>query len=128
MPTYDATNFDPPAPVALVTLRSVDTGISWSDVRMLLDSGADISMIPQAALQRLGVTPVPNKRYELMGFDGTVSFAEVVRLELIFDGRIFRGQFLLLSQEMGVLGRNVLNALSLLYDGPRLTWRELLPE
>jgi hypothetical protein len=49
MPAYDAARFDPPAPLAQVTLRNLDTGAVWSDVPMLLDSGADVSLVPQAA-------------------------------------------------------------------------------
>jgi hypothetical protein len=30
----------------------------------------------------------------------------------------------LLDQPWGILGRNVLNAVSLLFDGPRLVWDE----
>jgi hypothetical protein len=45
-------------------------------------------------------------------------------MELIFCRRTFRGQFLLTDQECGVLGRNVLNAVSLLLDGPHLAWDE----
>lgn len=128
MPAYDATQFEPPAPLARVTLRNLDTDAVWSEVPMLLDSGADVTLIPQAAVSRLGVTVIPNRRYELIGFDGSVSFAPVVWRELVFCGRAFRGQFLLIDQERGVLGRNVLNAVALLFDGPHLTWDEHHPE
>jgi hypothetical protein len=39
-----------------------------------------------------------------------------------FSIRRFRGQFLLIDQDLGIIGRNVLNFVSLLFDGPRLTW------
>jgi hypothetical protein len=124
MPDYDATQFDPPAPLAHVTLRNPDTGATVSDVPMLLDSGADVTLIPQAVVDRLDVVAELDKRYELMGFDGSTSLASIVRLELIFCRLTFRGQFLLIDQVWGVLGRNVLNAVPLLFDGPRLTWDE----
>ena len=97
MPAYDATRFEPPAPLARVTLRNPDTGEVWSDVSMLLDSGADVTLIPQAAVSMLGVAAVPDRHYELIGFDDNMSFAPVVRLELVFCGRTFRGQFLLID-------------------------------
>ena len=84
MPAYEAEGFEPPAPVARVSLRNPGTGATWSDVPFLLDSGADVSLIPQAAVTRLGLTIVPDSRYELQSFDGTTSFASVVQLELIF--------------------------------------------
>jgi len=40
----------------------------------------------------------------------------------IFCDRVFQGQFLLVDQDCGILGRNILNLLPILYDGPRLTW------
>jgi len=124
MPSYDSTQFDPPAPTARVTLRNPDSGAVCADVPMLLDSGADVSLIPQSVASLLNIAAVPNASYELMGFDGATSFAHVVRLELVFCRRTFRGQFLLIDQAWGILGRNVLNALPLLFDGPHLTWDE----
>ena len=44
---YDANQFDPPAPVAHVTLRHPATGVSISDVPMLLDTGADVTLRTQ---------------------------------------------------------------------------------
>ncbi|MBW1707439.1 MAG: hypothetical protein JRJ86_20140 [Deltaproteobacteria bacterium] len=127
MPHYDATRFEPPAPLAQVTLCNPDNGTLNPDVPMLLDSGADVTLIPQIALSRLNITSVQDKRYELIGFDGNTSFAPVVQLELIFCRRTFRGQFLLINQEWGILGRNVLNSVPLLLDGPNLTWNEKQP-
>jgi hypothetical protein len=39
-------------------------------------------------------------------------------------GRTFRGQFLVTDQPVGILGRNILNSLALLLDGPRQTWSD----
>ena len=127
MPGYDAVLFEPPAPLARVTFRNPATGSTWSEVPMLLDSGADVTLVPQAAAGRVGATVVPDRQYELVGFGGGRSFAPVTQLELIFLGRTFRGQFLLLDQEWGILERNVLNAVSLILDGPHFLWDELRP-
>jgi hypothetical protein len=127
MLAYDATHFQPPAPVATVTLRNPATGVVCADVPMLLDSGADVSLAPEAMVRQIGVTPTPGRQYQLVAFDGTMSFAPVVQLELVFCRRTFRGQFLLTDQDSGILGRNVLNALPLLLDGPRLVWDEYRP-
>jgi hypothetical protein len=40
MPKYDAENFDPPAPVAYVSVRDPETGTSLSNMPMLIDTGA----------------------------------------------------------------------------------------
>jgi hypothetical protein len=106
-----------------------ETGIRGlkSDVPTQLDSGADITLIPQEAVKRLNLTVVPNA-YELAGFDGHTTIAPMVRLELVFCQRTFRGQFLLIEQPWGILGRNLLNNVPLLLDGPHLKWREYRPE
>lgn len=127
MPIYDAMLFDPPAPMAQVTLHNPANGATWSDVPMLLDSGADITFVPQTAIDRLKATPGPDKPYELTSFDGSTSSALAVRLELFFCGRTFRGQFLLIDQAWGILGRNVLNAIPILLNGPQLVWSEHRP-
>ena len=41
MPVYDSSQFDPPAPLAQVTLRNLGSSAIRSDVPMLVDSGAD---------------------------------------------------------------------------------------
>ena len=38
-----------------------------------------------------------------------------------------RGQFLLIDQEWGILRRNILNAISLILDGPDQSWNEWHP-
>ena len=47
-----------------------------------------------------------------------------ITAELVVLGKSFRGQFLLIDGWHGVLGRNVLNNLSLLFDGPARKWME----
>lgn len=120
MPSYDAEKFAPPAPVARVTLRGSDRK-AVTDVPMLLDTGADVSMVPRAAAEELALKD-SDESFELVGFDGSASQASAVDLELIFSGRSFHGKFLLIDQEWGILGRNVLNRVPILFDGPRLAW------
>jgi hypothetical protein len=64
MPAYDATLFDPPAPLAMVTVRAPTTGVSVNNVAVLIVDGSH-----------------------------------------------------------GILGRNAINSLSLIMDGPKLIWR-----
>ena len=124
MPAYDRIAFRPPAPVALVTVRSPATEVSVSNVPVLLDSGADVSLLPREAIAGLIQTGQDFPQFELEAFDGTKSFAPAVQLEVHFLGKSFRGQFLVVDGQHGVLGRNVLNSVSLLFDGPALVWRE----
>jgi len=127
MPVYDAALFTPPAPLARVILRNSANGATLPDVPMLLDSGADVTLVPQGSVGSLGVSIDPNEGYELMGFDGSRSVAHAVYLDLVFLKRTFRGRFLLIDQASGILGRDILNHISLLLDGPRLSWGEQGP-
>ena len=124
MPKYDAENFDPPAPVAYVSVRDPATGASLSNVPMLIDSGADVTLLPAGYVEQLGMQPVRDVAYEIQGFDGESKLANMVELELVFLGKKFSGQFLLIDQPIGILGRNILNVLSITFDGPRGKWDE----
>jgi hypothetical protein len=121
---YDEVLFDPPAPLARVTLRDPTTGATILRVPMLLDSGADVTLLPQSGVQRLGVVSEQAGEIELVGFDGRRSTAPIVRVDLILLGKTFKGRYLTFDQECGILGRDILNHLVLLLDGPALTWHE----
>ena len=127
MPSYDASDFDPPAPVARVVLRNPHSGATVSDVSLLLDTGADVTLLPRTAVERLSIPLLPDQRYELRSFDGSKSFAPVVMLELLFLRRAFRGRYLLIEAERGILGRDILNHVTVLLDGPRQQWSEHMP-
>lgn len=127
MPDYEASLFDPPASAARVVLRNPDAGTTVSNVLLLLDTGADVTLLLHASVQALGVSPLANLRYELMGFDGSKSFAPVVLIDMIFLNRAFRDRYLLTKDEYGILGRDILNHVTLLLDGPRQQWSEQVP-
>ena len=55
MPEYDAENYNPPAPVAHVTLRNPATGDILSNVPMLIDTGSDTTLLPSEAVGKLGM-------------------------------------------------------------------------
>jgi hypothetical protein len=123
MPDYDRHQFDPPAPLAKVLVRTPDHTRSIPDVAMLLDSGADVSLIPASCADQLALRSDVEEGFALRGFDGSASLVRAVSAEILWEGRIFRGRFLIIDQTYGVLGRNVLNHAKLLLDGPRLQWR-----
>ncbi len=94
---------------------------------MLIDSGADATLLPRAAATSLGLTGT-GERYQLVAFDSTTSESEAVRADLVFLNKRFRGRFLLIESEIGVIGRNILNHVRLLLDGPALSWAEFSSE
>jgi hypothetical protein len=91
---------------------------------MLLDSGADVTLLPQSGVQRLSVASEQAEEVELVGFDGHRSTSPIVRVDLILLGKTFKGRYLTFNQECGILGRDILNHLALLLDGPALSWQE----
>jgi|SRR5262245_32887574 len=124
MPAYEASLFNPPAPLARVSLRNRANGNTVSDVPMLIDTGADMTLLPQARVDELAMADSLDIKYELMGFDGRTSEARAAELDLIFQRRVFRGRFLITRQSVGFLGRDVINHLALVLDGPGLAWDE----
>ncbi len=88
MPAYDSNHFNPPAPIAVVSIRN-PSGDILNDVPMLIDSGSDVTLVPRTSVDKLGLELDPNARYELEGFDGVRTMSQVVQLDLIFvDGRL----------------------------------------
>jgi hypothetical protein len=124
MPGYDASRFDPPAPTALITLCTSQKAASVSAVPMLLDTGADVTLLPRSAVEQLGIPLLPGQGYQLLSFDGSKSFARAVILDVIFLKRLYRGRYLLTDEACGILGRDILNHVTLLLNGPRQEWWE----
>ena len=116
MPPYDDLLFVPPAPVARVVIRHPEREQSIGDVPMLIDSGADATLLPRSAATSLGLERT-GERYQLAGFDGAISESEAVHASSSLFRRNFRGRYLLIDAEVGIIGRDILNHLRLLLDG-----------
>jgi hypothetical protein len=106
----------------VVTVKSAQLDLEIRGVPKLLDTGADVSLLPRSQVASLAAPDATH--YELEAFDGTKSSAAAVTAEILFLGKSFRGQFLLVDGWHGIHGRNVLNNLSLVFDGPSRSWRE----
>ncbi len=115
-------NYNPPAPIARIKLRNSETFETIADVPMLLDTGADITLLPKSFCDRIGVEISDTESLELEGFNQTTTVAFYVRLDFIFLNKIFRGKFLVYEQDEGIIGRDVLNKFSILFDGKNLEW------
>lgn len=124
MPEYNAENYNPPAPVAYVTLRNPATGDVLSNVPMLIDTGSDTTLLPSDVVEKLGVKAEEDTGFEVQVFDGDTKFLRIVKLDLLVLDKTFRGDYLLIDRPIGILGRNILNNLRLLFDGPSKEWGE----
>ncbi len=124
MPEYDAENFEPPAPVAHVTIRNPATGVLLSEIPMLIDTGADATLLPSNAVEQLGVKPEEDTDFEVQVFDGEIKWLRLAKLELYFLDKKFSGEYLLIDRSIGILGRNILNNVRILLDGPHGKWQE----
>ncbi len=121
---YDDVRHSPPAPVAWVVIENPSTGAKVSDVPMLIDSGADLTLLPAGIVSKLDLQVSTEKGYELADFDGTtkrISYA--TSAVVVLGGLRFKGQYLSGDSEIGVIGRNLLNNIVLELDGPRHEWR-----
>ncbi len=117
MPEYDVENFDPPAPVAYVTLRNPATGALLSEVPMLIDTGVDATLLPSNAVEQLGIGTEKDSDFEVQVFDGEIKRLKLAKLELYILGKKFAGEYLLIDRTVGILGRNILNNIRILLDG-----------
>ena len=92
---------------------------------MLLDTWADLTLLPRECVNQLQIPLDPSQVYDLMGFDGARSTAIAVQLDLVFLGLTFRGRFLIIEQPDGVLGRDIRNHLNVAFNGPKLSWDKI---
>ena len=58
MTPYDSQLYQPPAPVASLTLRTLDgRSQTLANVPALLDTDADVTLLPRWAIEQLGLIP-----------------------------------------------------------------------
>ncbi len=103
MPAYDGAAYAPPAPVAWMTIDNPASGQTVGGVAMLMDTGADITLLPRSAIASIVPTTQGLPTYDLVGFDGHRSSAPMVNLDVHFMGKRFRGRFLVIDQPHGIL-------------------------
>lgn len=75
MPEYDKTRFAPPAPCAIVTIGNPAEPKRVAESIMLVDTGADVTVLPRSATEKAGINTTLEKVYEVVGHDGARSVA-----------------------------------------------------
>ena len=126
MTPYDDQHHQPPAPIGHLTLRTLDgSDRTVANVMAVLDTGADVTLLPRWAIEQLGLTPESDANYSLAWFDGSIRSVESVVLETYFQGGRFQGRYALIDQPHGIIGRNLLNHFRLVFDGPARNWQKV---
>ena len=122
MPAYDTSHFGPPAPGARVSFVNPTNGMQVDEVPMLLDTGADVTIVPEHILQALEAKKL-DVAYEIEYLEGAAPDAlAAVHLQMQWLGFKFTGSFLVSAVPYGIVGRNILNRLVLVLDGPAQRW------
>jgi len=120
VPAYD-TFFDPPAPVVDVTIVHPVRRSEFSTLRGKLDTGADITVIPERLVGQLGIRP--KGRVWTRGYDGTYVHRPVYYVQLKLENFELKSVRCVASDRSDVLlGRNVLNRFFIILDAKRLTF------
>ena len=114
-------DFDPPAPIAEVLLITAAESLRAGPFPALMDSGADGTVVPIAYLQEILAPPTvemvmrsqwgEGRRVMLYLVDVQIGSLTIPGVEVVGDE---------LSEE-AILGRDVLNRLRVLLDGPATT-------
>ncbi len=118
MKTFDYSyDYEPRAPVAMVSLLSATTGLQVGPLQAFIDSGADGTIVPQDYLEEIQA-PITRERFLrsqwgerrrvlLYSIDVKIGDMLLYACEVVGDNR---------SDEL-ILGRDVLNQLRVLLDG-----------
>ncbi len=117
----------PPAPVLLVSLAKAEEAPRLGPYSALIDTGADGTFVPTPLLEELGI-PIIYMTNVRTYLGEKIRRVPVHRVDLIFFNSIRLPSIEVVSDDWGdqiVLGRNVLNRLSLLLDGPGKTTKVL---
>ena len=95
--------------------------LSWK-----IDTGADVTVIPMSLAAGIGLTAT---RYAwISAYDGTLSLRPVYYATFEFCGVSLSSVRCVESQrDIALIGRNVLNQLVLVLDGPNLEFEVKLP-
>jgi predicted aspartyl protease len=118
---YDR-NFSPPAPIAEVAIIHPVTGVSSGLLPGKLDTGADITVIPEGLVSKLGLSAKAN--LWARSYDGTFSYRSVYYVRLSIEGNELFAVRCIASDRGNVLvGRNVLNHFLITLDGIKLRFK-----
>lgn len=125
MPRYSA-EFDPPAPLIRFTVYCpVDHGRA-AGIRGELDSGADISVVPQRVVDELQL--IPRRVMVAQGYDGAQNQWATYVVDLEVEGHLIDYvEVIALPRQDAILGRDVLNHFIVTLNGKELAFDVTYP-
>lgn len=114
------TQIFPPAPFVVLTLRNPVTGVVLSEVPAQIDSAADRTVLLLSITKAMDLEPLGN--IQIGGFGGSITavptYAVLLGVHTLAERLI---EVIAHAEESWVLlGRDVLNGLRIVLDGPRL--------
>ena len=110
--------YSPPA--AVLKVKFINPILSYeAEIEAKLDTGADITVVPEAVIDRLGI--VPAGRIDVTSFDGDGTVRYTYFVNLAFLGFTFEFVEVIGARRRdSLLGRDVLNRLKAVLDGKAL--------
>jgi predicted aspartyl protease len=109
----------PPAPFAPVRLASLTDHAEPVAIQAKIDTGADLTVIPLRLIEQLQLMPAGE--IEVEGYDGRRATIPAYDVNLQIDQLNVTGLLVIgFAEDYVLLGRDVLNRLRLLLDGPAL--------
>lgn len=115
---FDAT-YDPPFPAIEVVLRNDDRDRRTDVLPALLDTGSDGTLVPVDRLWEIRATPLSDAR--IRSHWGEMRRVQLFSVDIQID-QVVLPSVVVVGDEQGdeiILGRNVLNKLTAVLDGPR---------
>ncbi|MBU1662567.1 MAG: retroviral-like aspartic protease family protein [Chloroflexi bacterium] len=111
---------DPPAPFLPVMLSNISQTQPKKSIPALLDTGSDVTAIPDTMVERLQLTPIGRLQLENVDAETTIVFTYAIQLT-IAEVTIPQLEVILTGFDFVVLGRDVLNRFYVLLNGPEFT-------
>ncbi|MGE5601823.1 MAG: retroviral-like aspartic protease family protein [Nitrososphaerales archaeon] len=115
-----STDYDPPAPVIPVVIQSPFTRRKRRMAPALIDTGADVTAVPEAFVTSLELPTL--RRLRVAGLENEWETVETYSARVRLEPRVeVRVEVIASTHDFVILGRDVLNQLKIQLDGPGLT-------
>ncbi|MBI3913064.1 MAG: hypothetical protein HY327_02540 [Chloroflexi bacterium] len=122
MKTAYGQNYVPPAPVLDIHLAEPDKALQVGPLTALIDTGSDGTFVPTAIIEKLDV-PIVYATSVRSHLGDNLRRVSVYKVDILFE-TIRLPSIEVIGDDWGdeiIIGRNALNKLRLLLDGPKQT-------